>query len=54
MKIYGEYVEKLGRLLKEAARIPAGARAQSGASFGDSFAPDSETFCKTCDPKFLK
>ena len=54
MKNYGEYVEKLGRLLKEAARIPAGARAQSGASFGDSFAPDSETFCKTCDPKFLK
>ena len=54
MKNYGEYAKRFGRLFREAARIPFGARAASGAAFGDSFAPDSETFCKTCDPRFLK
>ena len=54
MKNYGEYVNRLGRLFREAARIPFGAQATSGAAFGGSFAPDTETFCKTCDPRFWK
>ena len=54
MKNYGEYVKRLGKLFREAARIPFGAQATSGAAFGGSFAPDTETFCKTCDPRFWK
>ncbi len=54
MKNYGEYVKKLGRLFGEASRIPPGAPSAIGKPFGDSFAPDSETFRKTCAPRFLK
>lgn len=54
--------EKLRRIRRKArqtikrgrAGFPPTRRAQSARLSGNSFAPDSETFCKTCDPKFLK
>lgn len=53
MNNYFEYVQKLSALFAEAEKIPLGAASMRAATFADSFAADTETFEKTCAPKYL-